>query len=101
MVMGRPLILSVETGIYPWAREARCGFFVEPTAESIAEGLAQAVQSRSVWDTMGARGRALAWSQMTWNRAATFAHEEYQALLRRLKGRQTAVEIGAIGVNGD
>lgn len=101
MVIGRPLILSVETGIYPWAREARCGFFVKPTAESIAEGLAQAVQSRSVWDIMGARGRAFAWSQMTWNRAATFAHEEYQALLRRLKGRQTAVEIGAIGANGD
>jgi glycosyltransferase involved in cell wall biosynthesis len=101
MLAGRPVILSTETGIYPWARQARCGFFVEPNVASVAAGLSRAVAGRGRWNNMGARGRAFAYAHLTWNHIALEAHEQYQKLMQRLNLRRPVINLPGRAAGAD
>jgi glycosyltransferase involved in cell wall biosynthesis len=81
MVAGKPVVVSQNTGISSAVRQARCGFIVEPNAESICAGLTCAVESRHEWRDAGQRGRRFAFSHFTWDRVARQASECYQKLL--------------------
>ncbi len=81
MMMGKPLLLSVETANSHWIRDAACGFFIEPSVESICGGLIQAVEKRHEWVEMGQRAKEFASEKLTWDRAAAIAAENYANVL--------------------
>jgi glycosyltransferase involved in cell wall biosynthesis len=83
MIAARPVLVSDAAGVSCWVRQACCGFVIEPTVESICEGLVRALESRDQWQSMGERGRTFAFANLTWDKIAQQASESYQQLLSR------------------
>jgi glycosyltransferase involved in cell wall biosynthesis len=89
MIAARPLLISDASGSAAVVSRAGCGFVVSPTAESILNGMVRALSMRDEWNTLGQRGRAFAYAQLTWDRIAETAASNYERVLydnRRSKG---------------
>ncbi|MBV9771595.1 MAG: glycosyltransferase [Bryobacterales bacterium] len=100
MMVGKPLLLSTETANFHWIRDASCGFFAEPSVESICHGLIEAIERRHEWTQMGERARLFASEKLTWARAAVTAAENYANLLETLNRKQLSGSFsGDAGIN--
>ncbi len=78
---GVPVLTTTGT---PWSAlpERGCGWWVEATADGIAEGLRQATsQDPQMLRGMGERGRAVVTAEFGWERVAKRFARIYQSLL--------------------
>lgn len=81
MTAGKTVIVSSTAGIAPWVSKANAGYIVEPTIDSIRDGLVHAWQTRVEWNKRGEAGREYAYRHLTWNHAAKTALKCYERLL--------------------
>ena len=81
MMAGKPLLLSTATANATWIQRAGCAWMAEPSAESISAGLIEAIENRAQWREMGSRARQFAGEQLSWQRAAAIAAEQYAQVL--------------------
>ena len=70
MAAGKPVLVSDQTGVSRLVERAKCGLLMYPDAVSICDTLAQALARRNEWRSMGERGRATAYSELTWQHIA-------------------------------
>lgn len=82
MIAERPVLISDVGGLAPGIEAAGCGRVVEPTVESILEGLRDLLARRGEWQRMGAVGRSWAIEHLTWERVAADTWEAYEPLFR-------------------
>ena len=83
MVVGKPVVVSEEAGIAPLTTQAECGYVVTPNVDAITAGLAQAVETREQWPSMGQKGRHFAYDHLTWDKSAEQAIRAYEMVLGR------------------
>lgn len=76
-----PVLVSTETGIADHVAAAECGWVSPPEPVALANTLTAAQRQRADWAKLGARGRAYAFENLTWDRNARIAAEAYQRLL--------------------
>jgi len=81
MALGKPVIVSEETGTSSYVREAQCGYLVQPNPASICAGLIRAIETRDEWRGMGERGRAFAYQHLTWAKIAEQATHALEEIL--------------------
>jgi glycosyltransferase involved in cell wall biosynthesis len=64
-------VLTTRGAPWPMLPARDCGWWVEPSVDGLADGLADATrQERTTLDAMGARGRALVEAEYGWDRVA-------------------------------
>lgn len=81
VVVGKPVIVSEQTGITSVLRNAECGYLVQPNPASICAGLVRAIETRDQWRSMGERGRAFAHQHLTWGKVAEQASHALERIL--------------------
>ena len=80
MAARRPILCSVEAGVWEYIQGAGCAVGVRPTAEGVARGMHTIMERRSEWHHMGELGRAHLEAHLTWNNAAAIALPLYQTM---------------------
>jgi glycosyltransferase involved in cell wall biosynthesis len=94
MAMGKPVIVSRQTGTANSVVEAKCGLIAEASAESIAAKLRQALEQRSSWKSMGDAGRRYVLEHMTWaNRAHELAAHYARAIGKTAGANNVLAEV--------
>ncbi len=88
MLLGKPVLVSAETGVAEIVGAAGCGFLVEPTVDSIASGLVNALAERNEWPELGSRGQLFAQKQLRWE----FIGAKVGAFYREALSRSGVVE---------
>jgi glycosyltransferase involved in cell wall biosynthesis len=83
MLAARPVVISRIAGLTPHVQAARCGFIVDATPQSIADGIAKLLAARNQWREMGLRGRRYVLENLCWRKIGANALAEYQHLLAR------------------
>jgi glycosyltransferase involved in cell wall biosynthesis len=77
MVAGRVLLVSEVAGIAPHVVASGCGITVQPTVESIAQGLLTLLDRRDQWQIMGGQGRNYALEKLDWQQIGAIALNQY------------------------
>ena len=78
---GKPVLMTAECNL-PEGFSAQAALPIEPTAESIEEGLKQLLaMSRTDLQAMGGHGRALAESRFAWSKLAIEMASVYEWML--------------------
>jgi glycosyltransferase involved in cell wall biosynthesis len=80
LAASKAVIVSEETGVAESIQQHGCGFVVKPEVESICTGLEHALEKRSLWSSMGERGRAFVHDSLNWESIAKEASSRYQQL---------------------
>ena len=80
MATGRPVLCSTQAGIAEHVAEAHCGVLVDPTRESIAEGLRQLSAKPDRFPELGSSGRRYVDANLRWDRIAQRAQIEYERI---------------------
>ncbi len=94
MASGAPVLISDRVGIHRVVSEREAGLVVEATVEAVAEGLERILTDGSLRQRLAANARALAFSEFTWDAAATHLIQEYRAILARRGAEQGAGSLG-------
>ncbi len=81
MLAGRVVIVSEIAGISPHVRASGCGIVVNPTVQSVRDGIAEMLRLRPQWPQMGMAGRAYAIENLRWRRIAAGTWQEYNRLM--------------------
>jgi glycosyltransferase involved in cell wall biosynthesis len=81
MVLGKPVLVSQETGAASFVMQAQCGYLVQPNPASICAGLVRAIETRDQWRSMGERGRTFAYQHLTWGKVAEQATHALEEIL--------------------
>lgn len=82
MLGRRPVLVSSRAGVADHVRRAGGGWVVEPAADSIADGLLQALDRRKEWPAMGAGNQDYVLRELTWDRVARTTAETYERYFR-------------------
>jgi glycosyltransferase involved in cell wall biosynthesis len=80
---GLPCLLTPGTNVAFEVQSAGAGWQVEPTPESIAQGLIEISRSQLILQDMGRAGRALIDERYTWKRIGQQLIEQYRRFLTR------------------
>lgn len=67
MLLGKPVLVSTESGVAELVEQAGGGFLAAPSVESIEAGLARSFAARADWAEIGARGRVFARQHLRWD----------------------------------
>lgn len=83
MAAGRPVIVTPEVGAADVVRASGAGMVVDGDAHSLGAAIASLSASPSRRDEMGARGRAVAERELSWDSVAMRMESLYQRLVQR------------------
>lgn len=81
MLAGRVLLISEIAGIVPHVQASQSGVVVRPEVAAIQAGLAELLQRRSEWQSMGLRGREYVLNHLSWSEIASAALKDYKQLV--------------------
>lgn len=83
MLTGRVLLVSGVAGIAPHVEASNSGLLVEPSVDSVYQGLRTLIDRRAEWREMGLRGRTHVLTHLSWPSIAGRSLLVYQEILSR------------------
>jgi glycosyltransferase involved in cell wall biosynthesis len=83
MMASRPVLVSRQAGISDHVEKAEGGFLVDPSPESIAEGLLKAWSQRENLREMGEAGHQYVTRELTWSSIAEKSKQAYEEYFRK------------------
>lgn len=93
LALGKPVVVTRETNLADLVTERKVGVVVEPTPDSISDGILELLaMPRDEYDAIGRRARELVRDHFTWEIAAKMMADEYRHIVastplqRRLPG---------------
>ena len=80
MLAERPVLISDVGGLAESVERSGCGVVVQPTVDSVHEGLRRLLAVPERWSQMGSAGRVWAAKHLTWDVVAVDTWERYRSL---------------------
>jgi glycosyltransferase involved in cell wall biosynthesis len=80
MLAKRVVLVTRSAGIALHVKESGCGVLVEPTTDSIVDGLCELISRKPHWPEMGSDGQRYAMNTLNWKQIAGKALSDYQGL---------------------
>ncbi len=77
MLAGRVILISEVAGLASYVNESSAGLVVQPTVESIRDGILELLKCRDRWPSMGLSGRRYALTHLKWQTIARSALVAY------------------------
>jgi glycosyltransferase involved in cell wall biosynthesis len=81
MLAKRVVLVTRSAGIAPHVKESGCGVLVEPTTDSIVNGLCELISRKAHWPEMGSKGQRYVMDTLSWEQIAGKALSDYESLI--------------------
>lgn len=81
MAAGRPVVVTPEVGVAPVIRDAGAGWVVDGDPRTLGRRISELCANPSLMREMGARGRAVALREFSWDRVAERMESAYRTVL--------------------
>ena len=92
MLAGRVILISEIAGLASYVNESGAGLVVQPTIESIRDGILELLKCRDRWPSMGLSGRRYALTHLKWQTIARSALTSY--------GGGEVLDVGVVSMLG-